>query len=311
MSFTKTASLLFLSLPFLLFSCGGDPEAARLSSDARAGDGQAQGLYNASLATDQAGNSGKAIKGYKKIIKDYPMSPVAAESQFRLAQLQQQEGDLTDAFDSYDTFLKNYPASPNYSKAIKQQEIIAHGVAEGQIKNSFLGLKSRLDSKRTAEMLGKVRDNAPRSLSAEKAQFAIGNVYKSRKRPDDAINAFRTLTRDYPLSSYAPEAQFQIGKLLLDAAEKGNQDSANLDEARNAFQDLLLRYPNSKRSGDAKREIAKIGSGEIQRSFDIAEFYRKKGQNNSAILYYKEVMRTAKPGPLRNQAAARIAELGG
>ncbi len=311
MSFTKTSILLLLAAAFGLASCSFDPDQARLASEARALEGQAQGLYNASYAAEQAGKTSSAIKGYKKINRLYPMSPVAAESQYRVSRLLQSEGDLLKAFDSYDNFLKNYPASSHYADAMKQQEIIAHNVANGQIKNSFLGLKSRIEAKRTAEMLTKVRNNAPRSASAEKAQFTIGSVYKSRKNPEKAIEAFRTLTRDYPLSKYAPEAQYQIGVLLLDEAKEGNQDAANLDRARNAFEDLLIRHPNSTRAADAKRQIAKLASGDIQRSYEIAEFYRKKGQTKSALLYYKEVLRASKPGPLRSKAQAKISELGG
>lgn len=311
MLFSKTSLLLLLGAILALPSCSSDPEQARLSSEARALDGRAQGLYNASYAAEKAGEVSSAVKGYKKINRLYPMSPIAAESQYRVSRLLQNDGELLKAFESYNSFLKNYPASSHYADAMKQQEVIAHNVANGQIKNSFLGWKSRIDAKRTAEMLTKVRNNAPRSVSAEKAQFTIGTMYRSRKNPQKAIEAFRILTRDYPLSQYAPEAQYQIGAMLLDEAKGGNQDAANLDRARNAFEDLLIRHPSSKRAADAKRQISKISSGDTQRSYDIAEFYRKKGQNRSAILYYKEVVRTSNPGPLRNKAQAKISELGG
>jgi len=311
MSLDKTISFFLLGTVLGLPSCSTDPDTARLATEVRAGEGQAQGLYRASYAAEQAGKTSSALKGYKKINRLYPMSPIAADSQYRASRLLQAEGDLLKAFDSYDLFLKNYPASAHYADAMKQQENIAHNVANGHIKNSFLGLKSRIDAKRTTAMLAKVRDNAPRSPSADKAQFTIGNVYKSRNAPEKAIEAFRTLTRDYPLSKYAPEAQYQIGALLLEEAKSGNQDAANLDRARNAFEDLLISYPGSKRAADAKRQIANLSSGDIQRSYDIAEFYRKKGQTKSALLYYKEVVRSSKPGPLRSKARAKITELGG
>ena len=311
MLFSKTRLLLLLGAALGLSSCSFDPDQARLASDVRAFEGNAKELYNGSFAAEKAGKISNAIKGYKKINRLYPMSAVAAESQYRVSRLLQKDGELLKAFESYDNFLKSYPASSHYADAMKQQETIAHNVASGQIKNSFLGWKSRIDAKRTAEMLTKVRNNAPRSLSAEKAQFTIGTVYRSRENPVKAIEAFRTLTRDYPLSQYAPEAQYQIGAMLLEEAKDGNQDAANLDRARNAFEDLLIRHPGSKRAADARAQIAKLSSGDIQRSYDIAEFYRKKGQNKSAIHYYKEVIRTSKPGPLRNKAQAKISELGG
>ena len=68
-------------------------------------------------------------------------------------------------------------------------------------------------------MLAKVRQNAPRAPSAAKAQYAIGRVYQSRGDQAShvvlAITAFRELTRDFPDSKIAPDAQYQIGEILF------------------------------------------------------------------------------------------------
>jgi len=193
---------------------------------------------------------------------------------------------------------------------IKRQEEIAHAVAKGSISNNFIGMKTKIESKKTTEMLSKVRDNAPRSPSASRAQFAIGQVWQERGQTDKALSAFRKLTRDFPNSPQAPEAQYLIGYTLANEAASGNPDPANMDRAKDAYEDLLLRYPTSKRATDARREIAKLSSGDIQRSYDLAEFYRKKGQNTSAVFYYGEVVRKSKPGALRTKAQNWISQLG-
>ena len=91
----------------------------------------------------------------------------------------------------------------------------------------------------------------------------------------------------------------------------GNQNPANLDKARFAFEDLLQRYPNSNRSADARARIAEIQNRNIQRNFDIAEFYFKKGQLTSATFYYEEVRRESSGGPLHQKATARLAQING
>ena len=196
---------------------------------------------------------------------------------------------------------------------MQRQEIIATQAAEGQINNSFIGFKIRVSLKKSAEMLAKVRQNAPRAISAEKAQYTIGKIYQSRGNQTNeaalAINAFRELTRDFPDSQYAPDAQYQIGEILLDQSKKGNQDSANLDRAKRAFEDVLIRYPTSKQAKMAKAQIAKLASGNIQRSFEIAEFYRKKGQISSALVYYRDTVMRSNPGPLRTSAQGWINKL--
>ena len=302
-----------LGATIFLPSCGDSPDAAQLASNTRAGESTAQGFYNRGSASEKAGKYGRAMKDFKAITVKYPLSPVAADAAYRYAKLLERDGEPLEAFETYDAVLTKYPASPHYAEAMKRQETIAHQAAQGHIKNSFVGIKSRIDVKKTTEMLGKVRDNAPRAASAERAQFTIGEVLQSRgsgiKGDAQAISAFRQLTRDYPDSKYAPEAQYRIGSILLSQAKAGNKDTANLDRAKQAFDDVLIRYPNSKRAADAKREIAKLSSGDIQRSYDIAEFYRKKGQTASALFYYSEAVRKSKPGPLRSRAQAWINKL--
>ena len=170
-------------------------------------------------------------------------------------------------------------------------------------------IKSRLDRKTIVEMLDKVRDNAPRAASAPRAQYLIGQVNESRKQPVLAIRAYEKLVDEYPKSSVAPDAQFRIGEIILQQAEEGNRDSANLARATAAYRDLLLAYPNSPHSAQARQRVATIGSRNLQSSYNVAEFYRKKGEGESAAYYYQEVVDGAAPSELRNRAAARLAQL--
>ena len=83
---------------------------------------------------------------------------------------------------------------------------------------------------------------------------------------------------------------------------------ANLDDWED---DLLLRYPNSKRAPDARAQISKIAGLDLQRSFDVGEFYYKKKQYTSASFYFREVVKQAPDGPLKNQANQRLAQING
>ena len=56
--------------------------------------------------------------------------------------------------------------------------------------------------------------------------------------------------------------------------------------------------------------ISNLGGREVQRSFDIAEFYLKTGQLESAKVYYRDVVKRTSYGELHNAAKARLKELG-
>lgn len=298
----------FFMVLVLLASCGKDT-GIPLAANTRAEQSAAAGYHQAGLNAEAAGQPKRALKAFRKVYEDYPLSAVAPEATFREAQILEQQGELLDAFEAYNVFLTKYPGSSRYASAIKRQNEIAHRVADGSIKNNFLGLKSRIDNTRTVALLEKVRDNAPRSPSASKAQFAIGQLWQRAESKDRAIAAYKELIRNYPEARETPEAQYQVGAILASEMKDGNPDPANIDRAKEAFDDLLLRYPSHPRAKDARAELSRLQSGDIQRAYDRAEFYRKKGNQTSALFYYQEVVRTAAPGPLRAQAQGWINQL--
>lgn len=281
------------------------PAAGTISSQ----DPEAGALFAKAKATEDAGKTKKAISLYQKTFKEHPYSDSAPSAKFREAQLLDRSGELLDAFEAYDTFIQRFPGSSLYAKAIERQSVVAHAAAQGHITNNFLGIKSRIDRGKTTEMLAKVRDNAPRSSEAPKAQFAIAQVWEGGKRPARAITAYEELLDNYPNSSLASRAQYQIGIILLDQSSDGNQNPANLDKADDAFRDLLQRYPNSKYAPEARKRLGEIAGLDLQRSYNIAEFYFKKKQYASASFYFKEVIKKAPNGDLKNRANQRLAEL--
>ncbi|MDA0765932.1 MAG: tetratricopeptide repeat protein [Verrucomicrobia bacterium] len=296
-------------LPFLV-SCGGSTkDAPPPAGTVVAADPAAANLLAAAQAADTAGNTKKALKLYTEVAEKHPYSEVAPQARFRQAALLDHQGEPMDAFEAYQAFITRYRGSSLYTQALERQAAVAHAAADGHIKTNFLGLKSKISSKESTEMLTMVRDNAPQAPTAPKAQFTIGQVWEGHKKVPEAIAAYTKTATDYPLTSYAPEAHFRIGTILLDESSDGNQNPANLDRARRAFEDLLQTYPNAKRAPEAREKLRSIGAADIQRSYDIGEFYYKKKQPTSAIFYYKEVLRTAKSGPLHDKAAARLAEL--
>jgi len=255
------------------------------------------------------GKNGKAISTYKDVYKTYPNSTAAPEAIYAQAHMLDQQGELIKAFDAYENLISSYQDDSRYTLALKRQEAVAYAAANGIIKNNFLGMKTKIAPSRVETMLGQVRDNAPQASSAPKAQFAIGKMWQNSGSTEKAVNAYRRISIDYPDSIQAPEALYQIGEILILKTKKGNKNKANFDNATNIYNDLIQRYPNHKRASDARKRISSLGGQEIQRSYNVAEFYRKKGEIKSAIFYYNEVLRKSKSGPLRDQATQHIAEL--
>lgn len=295
---------------FLTVSCGNDGDLIGLAGSNQEASAEGEALYAKAKSADDAGKHSKAISLYEKVADKYPNAPSAGQARFRQAELMEQKGDILDAFEAYQQFLVRYQGSGLYAKALERQRKMAQSAADGEVKSSILGLKRRLSSEKVVEMLSQVRDNAPRSETAAKAQFTIGELYQNDKEPKKAIEAYRKLVRDQPESSYSAEALFRVGVILMEEADGGNRNQATLDLADEAFNDYLIQYPGHAKNAEARRLSKNVNGRELERSLDIAEFYDKSGQTESAKVYYRDVVKRAKSGPIHDKAKARLRELG-
>ena len=307
----RFAALALISVSaFHLSSCGADPDMPILAGNTQVAATEGEKVYVEAKQADDAGKVGKAIKLYDKTATRYPFAPSAPTARYRQAQLLEQQGDIVKSFEAYDQFLSRFQGSGLYTTAFNRQVAMAQSAADGDVKSSMLGLKTKLSLDKTVEMLGKVRDNAPKSPAAAKAQFTIGRLYEGKKKSKEAIAAYRQLVRDQPGSPEAPEALFRVGLILTAEADRGNQNQANLDLAKEAFNDYLIQYPGHSRNGEARQFISNVGGRDLQRSYDIAEFYQKTGKTESAKVYYRDIVKRAPSDPLADKSRARLKELG-
>lgn len=310
MSSRFSAALSLMVAALWIASCGSSRETPVLVGDVRAAAAEGEELYQRAKAADEAGKARRAIKLYDQAATRFPFAASSPQARYRQAELLEQAGRPQDAFDAYDKFLQQYPGNPRYSSAFNRLVSISQDAAEGDIKSSFLGLKTRLSLDKTVDMLSRVKGHAPMSATAAKAQFAIGELYQSRKKSREAIEAFRELVREQPGSREAPEALFRVGVIYLEEAERGNQSQSNLDLARESFNDYLIQYSGHARNAEARRMISTLDGMDLDRSFEIAEFYMRTGRPESAKIYYRDIVRKSRSGEIHDAARARLRELG-
>lgn len=309
----KQRTILFLAcgaLALVAAGCGGGDDLPLLAGNYQQAVAEGSVLYQEAKAADDAGDAKAAVKLYDRVANRYPQINEAAQARFRQAELLEQRGDVLESFKAYQKFLIRFPSSKQYSTALERQARVAQAAADGTIKNSFMGIKSRVGTDKLVEMLGQVSDNAPQSPTASKAKFTIGELYRSAKETTKAVDAYRKLVREQPESKEAPDAMFQIGVALTDEAARGNQNLATIDLAREAFDDYLNQYPGHTRNEEARKRLANLGNMDVDRTFKVAEYYYKTKRLESAKVYYREVVKKAGAGPQRDKAAARLREMG-
>lgn len=310
MTLRLISALVFPLWAVIACSCAGDPDGPVLAGNTQAAVAQGESLYQLARKADDAGKARRAIKLYDRTATNYPYAPSAAQARYRQAQLLEQRGKILDAFDAYDLYLLRFPAAPHYTKVLAHQSETAQRAANGKVRGNFLWVKAKVSTDQALEMLGKVRDRAPKSREAAKAQYAIAELHRSKRKSKEAIAAFHQLVKDQPNSPEAPEALFQVGKILLEEAEQGNQNQGNLDLAREAFQDYLLQYAGHAKNQEARSLMATLSAHDLQRSLNIAEYYLKTGKTEAAKVYLRDIVARSSSGTIRQTAQSRLRELG-
>lgn len=103
------------------------------------------------------------------------------------------------------------------------------------------------------------------SASSSRDQLEMAHKLEAQGQRDDALKAYKNLLRRWPLSFFAPEAQFRIGKIM--------EDEADFYNAFQAFQKMVQKYPSSTYFEEALGEEYRIANlylaGEPQRIWKI------------------------------------------
>ena len=103
------------------------------------------------------------------------------------------------------------------------------------------------------------------SASSSRDQLEMAHKLEAQGQRDAALKAYKNLLRRWPLSFFAPEAQYRLGKIL--------EDEADFYPAFQAFQKMVTKYPSSEYFEQALNEQYRIANlylaGEPQRIWKI------------------------------------------
>src|ERR1700677_862812 len=103
------------------------------------------------------------------------------------------------------------------------------------------------------------------SASSSRDQLDLAHKLEAQGQRDSALKAYKALLRRWPLSFFAPEAQYRVGKIL--------EDTGDFYNAFQAFQKMVTKYPSSDFFEEALEEQYRIANlylaGEPQRIWKI------------------------------------------
>ncbi|GAG75192.1 unnamed protein product, partial [marine sediment metagenome] len=214
------------------------PSASELSIQ----QGEANRMLVEARTLEATSRSSKARDAYKAIVKAYPLTTAAAESQFKVGVLREKENKPKKAFEEYQIFIDSYKDSSYFKEAIKRQYHIATYYLENQ-KTGFLGFGANIQPSKLIEFFLQVSANAPYSNEAPNSLFNVGVVNQRTGKIDESLAAFAIVVDEYPGTPIAAKAQYEIVQLLSRTSDK-SYNPANSRQHREAAEDFLNQYGN-------------------------------------------------------------------
>src|SRR6059058_5496548 len=270
--------------------------------------GNAAELFQIGQTAEKEGNTKRAIKAYKSLVKRHPRDTLAAGALFRAAELQEQRHDYLRAAESFRQLVEKYPGSPNFDEAIEAQFRIGEIYLTGK-KLRILGIPVASSLERAVIIFASVVRTAPYGKYTARAQFDIGLAREKQGANDAAIQAYQAVVDKFPNEPIAVDAQYQIGYIWFHASRTGTKDIAAASKAKTAFQDFLFHYPNSEKAAQARADLGLLEQKQTSSSFEVAKFYDKQKYYRAAVIYYNEVIRQQPGSTESDRAQKRINEL--
>ncbi|MEO6162674.1 MAG: transglycosylase SLT domain-containing protein [Candidatus Binatia bacterium] len=215
---------------------------------------------------------------------------IADEASYLTAHNHEAQGDLQRAYNGYQELRGNSPTSRWAGLARKDQYRLREKYPEQFALSSLTALADEADRLARERQLNDADALYKRILDsvteADQRLRLLTKLAAIRGRAD-ALPLLEQIARDFPDSSEAPKALYQIGQTLWNRHENG--------QAFEYFKQLLQRYPSS-----AYADRANFAAG------DIHEYFGRKPE---AIQLYTTVQKQFPSSSVRDDAVWRLAWL--
>lgn len=246
----------------------------------------------------------EAKREFRKILRDYPKSAEAGESQFYLGLIEEKLDNLYQAYLEFQKVIDKYPFSERIQEIIEHEYNIAEEFMSG-VKRKLWGVTFPVENP-AIEILNKVIENSYYGPLAPKAQYKLGLVLKGLMRYYEAEEAFGKVISNYPESEWVEPAKYQIA-LCRQAVSRGpDYDQGAAQEAKEKFEAFIVENPDAELSKKAQDNINKLREKEAESNYSIARFYEKQKDYDSAKIYYNDVIKKYPDSSWAAQALERL-----
>ena len=296
MKISKVFALIFLLLlphSFAFADWVWSPEQGKFVNTQSETHSGADDIFDNALDLYKEKKLDKAAEQFKIILKQYPKSRVAPESQYRLGTIAEEIGDFVEAHKAYQALIKAYPQSERFEEVIEREYQIGTMFLSGK-KGKLLGLDIRPSLPLAIEVFKQIVAAAPYGAFGDKAQFDLGTAYQKSGSFDDSLEAYQNLIDQYPKSNLVQQARLRMTEVSYAKSSSQTRDQNALEEAARQAQSYLKRYPGSEEAREAEKISREVDELNAEKNYRIGLYYEKDNYLTSALIYYRD---TAKRYP--------------
>ncbi|TRZ95363.1 outer membrane protein assembly factor BamD [bacterium] len=245
-----------------------------------------------------------AKREFKKLLKAYPKSFEASESEYYLGLTEETQGNLYEAYKAYQKVIDKYPFSERIQELIEREYKIGEEFLGGA-KRKSLGVTLPVENP-AIEIFSKVVENSTYGPLAPAAQYKLGLVFKGLLRYYEAEEAFNKVISNYPDSNWVKAAKFQLASCRAATSRGPDYDQVAINEAKQQFEEFLKENPDAALSEEAERNIELLREKEAESNYNIAIFYEKQKFYEAAKVYYQDIVDNYPRSPWAAKALEKL-----
>ena len=259
----------------------------------------------------------QAAKKYKAAGKLWKSSAMEQDALFMAGESYFFADKLPAAEDMYVRLIKEYPRTKFLDKTDQRRMEIAlfylrYDAADPQAFYELNFTDRRRpwnDTRRNGvRVLDKMRMDNPTGRQADDATMELANEAFRREDYLEAREKFEDLRITYPDSPHQFEAHFLGLKAAIETYQGAQYASEPLDEAEKLIKKLLKQFPNESKEHREfiDRAYAEIRYKKAERLHDQAAYRMARGENNSAKIYFDQILIEFSDTPFGEQAKASL-----
>lgn len=152
----------------------------------------------------------------------------------------------------------------------------------------------------------RIKTEFPQSRLQVEANLKIAETYYKEEAYATAATSYEEFIRTYPGRPEIPEALYRLGMCYVRQMPSTPQrDTRPTAKAVDTFTRLMIDYPQNSHAAEAQQWIDKARNQLAQKIYQIASFYERMGDYESAARRFGDLAEQFSEHPLMEEAMAR------